>query len=1313
MAVERIMAEGTPGSGEEAPKLYIASNSGAVREHRVGPEPPPPVSAEDSMAAAIARVLSRQGEAGKPPPVERSQMPRSDFKDIVSQIKTLEKQDPGDPRLEGLRHQRDELRREVNSFGWFNPVKEELFDLYYDSRVKVDRDQKFGTDEWKRRTGGAPGRLELLKKTEEGAATESWEGNWLDEDRKSRGFWDSTQVQKVIDEYQKRDTTVTKEQLMGRYGGIIDDFKEESLKMIRAVVVDRHMFNRVGLDRVRNKHHLISDESYRNNGLSSTDANGNGLWDYEWTSVGTGETEYLKNFDAIRSLVEHERRKKYFIPNLGDYESYIKLVADDIEEVEEDIPYILSFFQYKFGTGEPKKIQEGYEEETRKLHKALEKFGMDLGYEREKPEFREFRRLSSKVDQNLKLLQTFEFSNLAYLDWQPYLQSGGDLGRCFTDNEYQDSIPDSILLDRDGLMLLALQEFERNNGEYWRYGSNNADTPLHFKEGDARAWQERRKDEMKENLMKKQLRTMDDLLSLTLDEHGRIAAYGIPKHPAFQRLKAEFDALDAKDTQEGKALVDYYGKPMTRWQEYCEKAICWQRNETFTEEITVKDKKGRDVKVTRKVFRIGDVRDYKQRVLFQHPLARSLTEEEFDKMYDEIDPDAPEFRKLRDEKKRKIDSIVGFSVDSVGTAERMARAFQEDASAGLARHLVSFAQMRAIGLIAEDVPQNYTFNKEGWPVDTNGSIITREVLHYALDLEGKPIKKDGRLIPEAVPHKVLLKHLCKLAMDRDWEDVEGNNEKQRGMRFKLSYVMKKMGITRSLPLFSNWYLGAHDTLRPNWLADIEKALPGFASLMKVKGVVRGLDSDDEFGGDEKTVLTRVIEDERELVEMMEVYIKDQFHEYFNYPGQDTRGGGNKEGRNLFLLPFGQSRGTVEMNGMIPHIWLGETDFLSSYGCDNWMDFIGLYKLSDEATYKAKGSLFETPRDAEYWFRRVGAIIEQQKLWISDSDKGKAVLNSGWGLGFFMWRAMNRAATFIGHKEHIILGSNNKDLRADAYTTLYDPEAAYRQLDERTYESYIKLAFQFLTPIMAIFEARQKLENVYGRSPGTAKFLNTMTWFALSRWMDTNYEEFRGKYGNALDVNLHMARKFIHTALFESKLIFSDEEWDQRMLGYTIPKNIWDEITTKNWSDMTEEEQDKLKERFDKLTEGVKKIPKTIRYQVDEKGNAIKYKKDSGGRVIFEKDSLVGENIPGIIDDFPPAMQKIILGRHNNHDTGWILPMGLNSEFPETLGTIKQMTKRETDSQGNPSKMAQIYLKLLHPEQFKIQTRERITVKRAA
>lgn len=1081
----------------------------------------------------------------------------SQYDNVLTNIRDLQAQPPSPDRNRLLSEAidgRDNMRVEANTQGLFNNAKGDLFQIYYDSRVEVTRKQKLSVNETTR-----DGRPKLQELAEMQQDPDSWEAR--------RGFWSDPALE-------------------ARFGGVVDDFYKKSLDMIRAVV--------------QNRKANLSEE-----GL-------NQLWNYKWQWDPDEAPIQMENFDAVRERVEKERKKRYWVSNRGDYESWIQLVADDLDEVEESIPFMLDYIRTKFQPNDPNKVFETVEQEKDKIVKALDKFGYERGYEIGSPEYRKVRRVKSRLGYEINLAGAEYFAKVLHESWDPYLKFMGTIGRSFQDTETQDHFVDAILLDNEGMTMLALDEFEKNDGEYWRYGdiNNTSETQDNIQIGEAERWQANRRAEILKFLVNNELRPMDQLLQ---------------NHPAFQRLRAQLNQLDQADVAAGRALIDpndpidVNGNPKikTRLREYVEKAMEWGRNRT-----------------------IGDPRDKRQRVFFQHPLARGLTDDEFRQMYQPIqrlpgETDSQFQRRLR-EKKGRMQTIID-------TALRIATAFQQDADAGLARHILTPAQKQELGLPLDD---------------------------------------------EAIAHGKLIRILFERAIKED----EDKSPKQQ--RFKLTHVLQKMGLPRNLPLFSNWYLGAHDSIRPGLIYNGIRKVPELMELLKEKRQVRALDPDDYLGGDHKTSITRWPEEERQFAEMMELYVREKYPTYFNYPGHDIASGGVKEMRNALLFPYGQSWGTVELSSLVKNMWLGENAFLRALGCLTWKQLVALAKGGNEIVFQRMGSLFESPRDVENWVKRIGVLNEESKLLTSGDERIGAILNDGWGSGFYQWRALNRAASFIALDRGKIKGTG---IIADIYTTIRDPERAYPYLDQKTYEAYVKLAGQFAAPLIAFFKARLKLENVYGRNPGTAMILNTLTWYACSNWMDRNWEEYRGKFGNALDVNLHMARKFIRTVLYESRLIHYDDQWDQRILGYTIPRKIWERIKTTNWGDMTEEERKKFRP-----------IKKAIRYQVDAQGRAIAEDdiKDYDESVLVKKgDPVDGETFEGILDAFPREWRDEIIKRNNQKEEPWIIPMGLNTEYPETLSIIARMRKYG-DSEG----MFNTYSESVLKNRDK-QTRQRKTVKR--
>lgn len=1125
---------------------------------------------DQAVAQATRRELPKLGPEIpilRPPTPEPTEQPRrqpSVFENVLNRIRALQRQPPSadrDTALQAAVQERDRLREAANELVLLQDVKADLFEIYYGARVGITKTQKLYGE------SGMPPKLQELRDRQARAETTSWEDTWENWEEGLRGFWSDPGRQAQV----------------ATYGGIADDFYRQSLSLIRGVVQNRHRYER---------------------GYPENIEVFNKIWNYNWESEHE-RTYELTTFDDVRELVERERKKRYWVPNRGDYDSWIQLVADDLHEVEESIPFILDYIRTKFEPDDPNKVFETLEQEKGKIIKAIEKYGFERGYEVRKPEFRMLRRLKSRLGTEINLLGAEFFAKLVHEDWGPYLKYMGTIARSFHDTETQDHFVDAMYLDNEGMMGLALHKFEENDGEYWRYGKNTAATPTHFQIKEGQRWQERKREEILNFLVNRELRPMEELLR---------------DHPAFQKLKAQMDDLDSNDP-------DYWNNPAfkTRWQEYVEKVLDWERS-------------GKQ----------GDPRET-QRVLFQHPLARAfLNDEEFEQMFRDIqrrnNETNDQFERRLRAKKERVQTVIE-------TALRMATAFQQDVSAGGPRHILTADQKQALGL----------------PVDD-----------------------------EAIPHDRLIRVMSERAVRED----AAKPWKLR--KFKITHVLKDiLHIHRNLPLFSNWYLGAHDTIRPGLIANGISKVSELMEWLREKRQVRALDPDDYLGGDEKTSITREIESgDREFTEMLEVYAREVFGNYFNFPGHDTEGGGNKEARNLNKFPYGQSWGTIELSSLIKHMWLGEQDFLHAFGCSSWKQFVGLAKGGNEIVFNNMGGLFESPRDAEYWVRRIGAIVEQSKLLTSGGEKGgHGVFNDGWGSGFFLWRALNRAASFL-NVDQVNKAFQGTKTPIDQFTTIRDSDMAYHNLDQKTYEAYVKLAFQFVAPLVSIFETRLKIENVYSRNPGTAMFLNTFTWYSVSQWMDRNWEEYRGKFGNALDVDLHMARMFIRTALYESRFIYYDDQWDQRMLGYTIPKAEWEYIQNTNWDSMTEDERKKYRP-----------ITKIISYETDSQGRTIAQEdiKDRDDNVIVKKgNSVEGERISGILDAFPKEWRDEIIARHNQKEEPWIIPMGLNTEYPETLGVIKQLKKF-----GEHSGMRSIYEKLFDPNEILKQIRQRKTVNRAA
>jgi|GEM_PF-3067714 hypothetical protein len=1115
------------------------------------------------------RIMAEQPPAPATAPVR----PRSGFEQIFDRLENARR--AGNRALEQaeisnirtLFMEIDALRKpNGEKIDLFKGPRDSLVRLFYDSRVGVGQKEKLGIDEY--RGQGTLEKLEMLQRVlvDPSIIAEDRTGRiaqliheskiFLGEEQS--GYWNTAQIAaienmpEVLAFKQKYGMNTLEEGI----GGCIDYFNREGLAMV-ATVVNNHQA-------------MLTD---------------NGIQDI-WETVVTNKMgRQLKdddgiikaqNFADVREIIQGARIQDPWIPNRGDYETWIQFVADDVEELREMSPYIIIKVVRKLGTGEEQSAYQTLTQEKEKMDKGLAVYPFETEGQ--------FRRAKSEITGDFNLQGDYIFSDRVRKGWDGFFHFSEFIASSCQGTEFQDHFADAVLLDEYGETMLALEEFSKDDGIFWRYGEKSVDTATKANNvADLHRWQKRRRKEIESTLMSKKLRQMDDLLNFTLDQQGNITGYGVPRHPAFQRLKAKYDQLDAEDKAKNNGnILDADKNPTTetRWEEYCKKALKWQQTGEF-----------------------GDPRE-SERVTFQHPLARVLrpvgykdaqgnatTADELYSMFED-DPRVNTDNAYKRAKRRRIKNTLD-------KAEKVARAFLVDSMSALAWF----------------TPEVRDENDIIDPVKTQEMV---DKFNRFLVPAGEP----PITATETVPYKKLYRVIMQALLREDQAKLPAKR------RFKFHYLLTKMGFDLDMPTFAAWNLGSHDTGRPAVILD------GIYKDNQPGGLAEALKAEKKKGLDEKNTGAKWAEEERRMHLLTQLVMRQMFPKYFNYPGHDTKGAGVKDIRNILDPIFGISRGTSWISDLTEKILMGEQDPGKDYGGSRspLRQWLGLVKGGDEVIFRQTGhaGIIEGPRDMEAWVNRFKAVVGQYESMTKGSKEGgPGILKAGPFSGMFRWRDYGMGGLGRG-------GKYLSDHSADMFFTINDPDSAIKDMLEATHKAGVELAAATSAPLVAFM--KQTVESTFGRNPESAKFINTLMWYAVSKWMDTSWE-YRSKPGYAVDGNLHLARYFIHTYLQEEEgLIYSDTEWDELMLG-TI-----------------------------KTTNG-----RFTRYEV-RINNGIEETKDDQGKWVS------GDTEEGFIDSFPPDLRKIILegttktlqgtdekGRSIEHTyRDYWLPFGLSSKYPETM-----------------------------------------------
>ncbi len=891
----------------------------------------------------------------------------SDFEKVLYRIEDMRRAGilDTDTRLIAEFQKRDDMLVEANEIvfpdgeRFFDPVKVDLTDTYFHSRVKVSRDVKLGSDPNLRGMGKLQ-ELEVRRAAAREIGDKSWETQ--------HGFWSHPDRVKYLK----------------KYGGIANYMNLHSTDIITDVVRSRHRYK----DEARDPY--------------PSDARGVvKIWDGVARNAGgviidveTGKPMVAKDFDDIREIIEEQRRMEPTTNTIGyDTTTPLRFVADDREELLEMIPYMIRKVNLRIDPTQIQGAENKLNTEVEMLINTVSTF----------PELSKkwIRRIRSAISSEFAKSAAYEASGGVRDGWDAFFHFLKRLAKGTEDKEGlsgADHIVDSLFLDRDGHTMSMLGQLCSRDGVYWRYGLKSVDTPNNTPDKSKNyQWQKNEQKRIVEFEMANRLKPMWKLLGL--NEDGTEVP-GNWVHPAFNRLKGKLDNLDKRDRdlfsrggggeavvvtldEEGEhraltkeeseaigenkkflVIVDRSGNVPSRWKEYCEKAMQWQKTGEFSDT------------------------ENPGRIIFQHPLARALRSQgqrlkgepptptdEMELMYEADDRLGDKWYKKG--KRRKV-------VESLDRARKIARAYMIDSEAALSWH--TFPTERA---------------------------ATEASKYLALIGEPAVTTKDS------VPYKTLYRAMMQSIINKD----RGLPIKDRQLKWH-SLLSENWGIDLDLPTMAMWRLGAHDGLRAVLLPKIKEQEPELHGAIEASAK-KGFDEKNlltSWAERERRIGLLL-----DIVMKAKYGDKSKGDgSYFNQAGHDDRDAGVKDIRNFLKLIYGQSSNTVRLNGLISvfgHMG-GNTIGRDAGATKNpGRQLVGMYKCEDEVAYMETGytGYIENPRDMEDNVGRLEKMQKQQKALTSEADDSPGILVKGPFSGMFQWREVYRDFNIYFHdtKQHSI------------------------------------------------------------------------------------------------------------------------------------------------------------------------------------------------------------------------------------------------------------------------------------------------------
>lgn len=927
-----------------------------------------------------------------------------------------------------------------------------------------------------------------------------------------------------------------RKQLRAELGGSVDYFVRGSAALINLVVK-----NPRGEDGSLDIH---ADRDYSD--IREDYAGIDGIiaaWQHRWVN-GKGAVESSNNFEDMRKKLEQERVERPRFMKHPWYHS-VEFFADNMYELGLATRDFVKYAIANLSRGESKVMLQNLQQEQGAGQSAYA--DAILFFER-KAEEPTVMWTSSEMNSAFSMAGIGFFQRLGGKGVEGFQYFANSWAEGLRKTDTSVNYEDALTLDEDGMFLYIAEKLCENDGEFWRFGSNS---PQFLSKDEIYEYLDRKRAEIIEDAASHRLRSIGDpsspnylLKTFDADDAANPLTFigsrqrndpFFKVQELFVKLKAKFDEIDAETVRSSGTVT------RSRWDIYVEqnrgnisihrafaqaKASCDLKDaqDILEGKTIIENRWGifkKEAKRWEDFAKFGkeDLRDPKSKVKFVHPLARILNDEEFKDMYEQIS----------------------------ATEERRERA----------RYLIKRVEdyLRFNMIDVRSGSARIKFRKKG--------------------PDGHPIRNGE--VEEVKVYTNVLRDELKSAMALD------ENRPPLDKRFKVTYILRKMGYQPEMPAYGMFTLGADDTTRNESIEKHFKEEPEFKTLfdevarnkeeseanvanykIQLKNIGKTdaqIEADETLkdmlklqkfvndrlfrGSNAKTIIVKFTEDERIAVQAVQRAIRHPDNkkygngggDYENFPGYDIdfEEGGVKFWKNHLYPDYGTSRGTVRTNGMIPFMNFGVLDRISELGGWKPKYITGLRHRGDEIELAEEGTLLIDPKDTQDYLTRLESIIKKRSLWTSvgNAEKKPGAMMGGFFSGMFKLRELGTRSEYF--TETFIKEISKGELPH----VIQNPEAAVSSkfLKESGKRVWLETISAAVGPLEAIMRANLELETGYGYAQGTAKNMNTFLINDIFYWMDNFWNEYKEDYSFAVDGMLYMARYFMYGYLEDEGLIW--------------------------------------------------------------------------------------------------------------------------------------------------------------------------------